>query len=159
MLATPFSKLGGPDKMTNPPNLQPVDVTEPFQVERTAHVSAELSMDPADGTEESAATRVKLRVQNVSENATLILTRVELLDGGGHVIDTFVDRPHALAPMQTAEFFATRRGARFLVTWALLEVGPDPVIEAVPQADDDASRGPAVIERLAEIELFSNETP
>jgi hypothetical protein len=169
MLATLFGSLDGPDELTDPPNLHVVEVTQPFQVEKTIRVPAAPAIDAAQGASvresagASAPSRVTLRVENANESATLILTRVQLEDSGGHVVETFVDRAHALGPRETAEFFpkagSAGSDAKFLLTWGLLEAGADPILEVVHQAQADSTRGPTVIERLAEIELFSNETP
>jgi hypothetical protein len=84
-----------------------------------------------------AGLAVTLSLRNTSPAHELVVHRVGYYDTAGALTLRLADRPHAIPPMATAEFFIDRKdpvggpGANYLVEWSIPEGGSDPLIEAV----------------------------
>ncbi|WP_448189507.1 DUF3124 domain-containing protein [Azospirillum sp. sgz301742] len=95
---------------------------------------------------------VTLSVRNTAPAMALTVRRITYFDTAGTVVQTFIDRPHTLAPMGTAEFYIDLTdgrggpGANFVVEWSAAEAASDPLIEAV-MVGGVGTRGISLISR------------
>lgn len=87
--------------------------------------------------EVQAGLAVTLSVRNTLPDRDLVVHRIAYFGSDGTLLSRVADRPHAVPPMATAEFFIDRRdpaggaGANYLVEWSLPPGGTEPLIEAV----------------------------
>jgi len=78
-----------------------------------------------------------LSIRNTSQTASIVVRGVRYFDTEGDMVSQFIDRPHSLGPMATADFFVDAAdvrggtGANFIVDWAADTAVSEPVIEAV----------------------------
>lgn len=128
-------------ELVGPRNLRASTSTEPLQIEKVVYVPIYSSLYVADRARpvDMVAT---LSLRNMSESETVVVSRVDYYDSDGKLLREYVEGPHDLGPLQTAEFVIPRTdrsggsGANFLVTWGLRSPGPDLLVEALMQGHD-----------------------
>lgn len=80
---------------------------------------------------------ITLSVRNTDPMNPIIVTAVRYYDTAGKLVESFLDKPHSLAPLASADFFVDQRdvrggaGANFVVKWESEKPVFKPVIEAV----------------------------
>lgn len=95
---------------------------------------------------------VTLSVRNTSPSHGLTVRRITYYDTAGNEVQRFIEKPHALSAMGTAEFYIDLTdgrggpGANFIVEWAAAEGTSEPLIEAV-MVGGVGSRGISLISR------------
>ena len=95
---------------------------------------------------------VTLSVRNTSPSQGLTVRRITYYDTAGTEVQRFIEKPHALSPMGTAEFYIDLTdgrggpGANFIVEWSAAETASDPLIEAV-MVGGVGTRGISLISR------------
>lgn len=95
---------------------------------------------------------VTLSVRNTSSTQEVTVRRITYYDTAGTLVQHFVERPHTLAPMGTAEFYIDLTdgrggpGANFIVEWSAGDGATDPLIEAV-MVGGVGTRGISLISR------------
>lgn len=112
------------------------DAGGPLAIEAEVYVPVYSTVYAGQKTMQSnlAAT---LSIRNTSQTASIVVRDVRYFDTEGNLISRFVDQPHRLGPMGTADFFVDAAdvrggtGANFLVDWAADAGVSEPVIEAV----------------------------
>ncbi len=112
------------------------DAAGPLAIEAEVYVPVYSTVYAGQKTVHSnlAAT---LSIRNTSQTASIVVRDVRYFDTEGNMISQFVDRPHSLGPMGTADFFVDAAdvrggtGANFIVNWAADRAVSEPVIEAV----------------------------
>jgi len=78
-----------------------------------------------------------LSVRNTDPNNPIIVTSVRYYDTAGQLVESFLENPHSLAPLASADFFVDQRddrggaGANFIVEWASEKPVSKPIVEAV----------------------------
>lgn len=78
-----------------------------------------------------------LSVRNTDPKNPIIVTAVRYYDTAGKLVESFLDKPHALAPLASADFFVDQRddrggaGANFIVEWESEKPVSKPIVEAV----------------------------
>jgi len=78
-----------------------------------------------------------LSVRNTDPNSPIIVTSVRYYDTAGQLVESFLENPHSLAPLASADFFVDQRddrggaGANFIVEWASEKTVSKPIVEAV----------------------------
>ncbi len=120
-----------PDSFTPAP-----DVTAALPIEAQVYVPAYSSIYVGQGTVRSnlAAT---LSIRNTSLTDAIVIRAVRYYDTDGDLVSTFIERPHRLGAMATADFFVDSSdvrggtGANFVVDWASEQAVSEPLIEAV----------------------------
>jgi hypothetical protein len=130
-----------PPELVGPRNLVPSAATAPLVVEALVYVPIYSSLYVSERARpvDMLAT---LSLRNVSETVPVTVSRVDYFDSDGKLIHSYIEGPHELGAMQTAEFVIPRTdrrggsGANFLVAWGLREPGPDLLVEAVMQGHD-----------------------
>lgn len=84
---------------------------------------------------------VTLSIHNASETRPLVLGRIDYFDGGGRLVQSYLDRPVAVRPFGTVEIFVAKSdvragtGANFVVGWSADGAIAEPVVEAVMIGD------------------------
>ncbi|HYH39069.1 MAG TPA: DUF3124 domain-containing protein [Azospirillum sp.] len=95
---------------------------------------------------------VTLSVRNTSPSQGLVVRRITYYDTAGNEVQRFIEKPHALAAMGTAEFYIDLTdgrggpGANFIVEWSAEDGASDPLIEAV-MVGGVGTRGISLISR------------
>lgn len=95
---------------------------------------------------------VTLSVRNTASAMPLTVRRITYFDTAGTVVQHFIERPHTLAAMGTAEFYIDLTdgrggpGANFIVEWSAAQSASDPLIEAV-MVGGVGTRGISLISR------------
>lgn len=78
-----------------------------------------------------------LSIHNTNIDRTIVVTSVRYYNTAGQLMEVYLDRPHRLAPLATAEFFIGQNdqrggsGANFIVEWVSENDVSPPIIEAV----------------------------
>lgn len=112
------------------------DAAGPWAIEAEVYVPVYSSVYTGQGFVRSdmAAT---LSIGNTSRTEPIVVRDVRYYDTDGNLVYRFVDEPHRLGPMATADFFIDAAdvrggtGANFVVSWAADTPVSEPVIEAV----------------------------
>ena len=112
------------------------DAAGPMAIEAEVYVPVYSTVYAGQKTVHSnlAAT---LSIRNTSQTDSIVVRDVRYFDTEGHMVSQFVDQPHSLGPMGTADFFVDAAdvrggtGANFIVNWAADGTVSEPVIEAV----------------------------
>lgn len=120
-----------PDSFTPAP-----DLTGDLPIEAQVYVPAYSSIYVGQGTVRSnlAAT---LSIRNTSLTDAIVIRAVRYYDTDGDLVSTFIEQPHRLGAMATADFFVDSSdvrggtGANFVVDWASEQAVSEPLIEAV----------------------------
>ncbi len=120
-----------------PTEFAPVtDAAGPWAIEAEVYVPVYSSIYAGSGSLRSnlAAT---LSIHNTSRSEPIVVRAVHYFDSNGNLVQRFVDEPHRLGPMATADFFIDAAdvrggtGANFVVAWAAGAAVSEPLIEAV----------------------------
>ena len=78
-----------------------------------------------------------LSIHNTDLERPITITSVRYYNTAGRLMETYLDRPHRLAPLATAEFFIGQNdqrggsGANFIVEWVAETEVSQPIVEAV----------------------------
>jgi len=78
-----------------------------------------------------------LSIRNTDQKNFIIVTGIRYYDTDGKLVQTFLDSPHALGPLASADFVIDQvdkrggAGANFIVTWVTGHKVNKPIIEAV----------------------------
>ena len=137
-----ISDLDEPDlrvleqRQTLPPGLTPAENTGPLAIEAEVYIPVYSTVYAGQGFLHSdlAAT---LSIRNTSLTEPIIVRQVRYFDTDGNLVQAYVDAPHRLGPMATADFYIDATdvrggtGANFVVNWAAGAAASEPVIEAV----------------------------
>ena len=120
-----------------PTEFTPVtDAAGPWAIEAEVYVPVYSSIYAGSGSLRSnlAAT---LSIHNTSRSEPIVVRAVHYFDANGNLVSRFIDGPHRLGPMATADFFIDSTdvrggtGANFVVAWAAGAAVSEPLIEAV----------------------------
>ena len=119
-----------------PPGRTPVETAGPLAIEAEVYVPVYSTIYAGQGFLHSnlAAT---LSIRNTSLTEPIVVREVRYFDTDGKLVQQYVDAPHNLAPMATADFYIDATdvrggtGANFVVIWAADAAASEPVIEAV----------------------------
>jgi len=114
---------------------RPVDPTSLPERGRV-YVPAYSSIAAGGGTTKIHLT-VTLSIRNLSDNVSLVISRIDYYDTKGVLVRSYLDEPRTLDPLGTAEVIIADRdvhggtGAKFLVDWSAPTGAPPPLVEAV----------------------------
>jgi hypothetical protein len=127
---------------------------EPLATHKLVYVPIYPSLYSHPGPTRPIPMLVTLSLRNASVTEPVVVSRVAIYDSDGATLDTYVDAPHELGPMQTADFVVARdrrtggSGANFVVEWGARVPEAELLVEAVMQAQDEgvsfATRGHVV---------------
>lgn len=78
-----------------------------------------------------------LSIRNLDPDNEISVKAVKYFDTGGKLVNSYLDNPLTLAPLETTEFLVKKRdtrggsGANFIVVWDAAEPVYEPLVEAV----------------------------
>ncbi len=128
-------------ELAGPRNLVPAEDEAHLPTTHTSYVSVYSSLAVAERARPFDMV-VTLSLRNVSSHEQVVVSSVDYYDSDGKRVRSYLDRPHTLGPLQTAEFViegsdrSGGSGANFLVKWRSTSTRPDLLVEAVHHGRD-----------------------